>query len=190
MNNPGLADWDELTIIREDAIRFIRDAKQKKPTERDVKEFCDYLEFVLCLIYAYGWKDAEEIIGSVPMKNGLDDKAVNLEIKGETFRDRVRTQIDALSEDGILRIIDTESHRDYNTGVLDAGRASGKTLMKRWNTMMDNRVREEHAYLEGNTVGIDDLFYTYDGDSALAPGGFGLAENNVNCRCWITLAAS
>ena len=103
--------------------------------------------------------------------------------------DRIREQLDEDSLDGILRIIDTEAHRDYNTAVVDAGVRSGEpSLKKQWNTMMDNRVRDEHQYLEGSVVGIDDYFYTYDGDYALAPGGFETPENNVNCRCWITLS--
>ena len=187
MHSSTVGNWDELNIIREDAVQFIRRAKQNKPTQKEIDDFCDYIEFVLCLIYDYGWKDAEQIVGIVPFKDGLDDKSVNLEINGETFRDRIRTQVDELSEDGVLRIIDTESHRDYNTGVLDAGISSGKPVKKRWNTMLDWKVRETHDFLEGVTVGIDDLFYTDDGDSAMAPGGFQLPENNVNCRCWITL---
>lgn len=182
-------DWDELHIIREDAVRFIREAVQKKPTKKTVDVFCDYLEYVLCLIYGYGWKDAEEILGIVPMDEDKPGKAVNKEIAGETFRGRVAEQVDLLSVDGLLRIIDTESHRDYNEGVQDAGETSGiPNIKKRWNTMMDEKVRDAHQWLEGMEVGLDDLFYTDDCDSAYAPGGFSLPENNVNCRCWITLA--
>ena len=57
------------------------------------------MEFVLCLIYDYGWKDAEQIVGIVPFKDGLDDKCVNLEIKGETFRERILEQLD---EDSVV----------------------------------------------------------------------------------------
>ena len=182
-----LMDWDELNIIRQDAVRFIEEATQKKPDRKTVQGFCDYMDFVLCLIYAYGWKDAEEIVGTVPYRDGLDEKAVNLEIRGETFRDRVETQVEALSEDGLLRIIDTEAHRDYNAGVYDAAEESGQKVSKRWSTVGDDRVRDTHDYLEGAVVGLKDRFYTYDGDSALYPGDFALPENNVNCRCWITL---
>ena len=185
---PSLMKWDELEILTEDAKRFVQEARQKKPSEKAIKGFCDYMEFVLCLIYDYGWKDAEQIVGIVPFKDGLDDKAVNLEIKGETFRQRMEEQIAELSEDGVQRIIETEAHRDYNTGVYDAAKQSGKPgIQKQWHTMMDGRVRETHDYLEGMTVGIDDRFYTFDGDSALAPGGFTNPDNNVRCRCWITL---
>ena len=92
------------------------------------------------------------------------------------------------SQDGILRIIDTEAHRDYNTGVYDAGNESGEEgLMKEWRTRLDDKVRDAHAYLEGVKVGLNDRFYTYDGPSALYPGGFGDPALDCNCRCAITL---
>ena len=183
----NILEWDELNLIRESVPDFVRDYRENRNPEV-LKRWCDYLEFVLCVVYAYGWKDAEEIVGIVPFPDGLDDKAVNLDIEGETFRDRVQHQADEDSVDGILRIIDTEAHRDYNTGVYDAGKESGITgLRKKYNTMKDGKVRETHSYLEGVTVGLDDYFYTFDGDSALAPGGFDDPQNNVNCRCWITL---
>ena len=180
-------NWDELNLLRSSAIDLIRDYR-KSHDKKAVKRWCDYMEFVLCLVYAYGWKDAEEIVGIVPFKDGLDDKCVNLEIKEKTFRDRIQEQLDADSLDGILCIINTESHRDYNTAVYEAGKESRRDgLKKQWATMMDDKVRDTHSYLEGVVVGIDDLFYTYDGDSAYAPGGFEKAENNANCRCIITL---
>lgn len=179
-------NWDELNIIREDArILF---GRQQKPSKKEIEDFCDYLEFVLCLVYAYGWHDAEEIVGIVPFKDGLDDKAVNLEIDHMTFRERLMNKPYTAEE--AIRLIETESHRDYNTGVYDAAVKSGKTnVRKKWVTMMDGRVRDTHEYLEGMEVGINDRFYTYDGDSAMYPGGFALPQNNVNCRCGISLIA-
>ena len=179
----SVMQWDELNIIRQEAQKFFSTKRKRKEIDR----FCDYLEFVLCLVYAYGWKDAEEIVGIVPFKDGFDDKAVDLAIDGKTFRDRITE--DTTPEE-ILRLIDTEAHRDYNTGVFDAAMESGKKgIRKRYNTMKDDRVRETHDYLEGMVVGLNDRFYTFDGDSALYPGGFMLPENNVNCRCWVTLEA-
>ena len=178
--------WDELTLLKQEAVSTFNRRRNLKP--EDIERFCDYMEFVLCLIYDYGWKDAEQIVGIVPFKDGLDDKAVNLDIDGETFRDRIERQLAEDSPDGILRIIDTESHRDYNTAVYDAGKASGISgLKKRWNTRMDDKVRDAHAYMEGMTVGMDDLFYTYTGESTLFPGGFGVPELDCNCRCSISL---
>lgn len=174
--------WDELEIIRKDARLLFNG---KKPDKKRLEEFCDYLEFVLCLIYAYGWHDAEEIIGTVPFPVGLDNKTVNLEIENKTFRDRITEDSTA---DEVLRIIETESHRDYNTGVYDAAKTSGiPGLRKQWFTAMDEKVRDTHRYLEGAVVGLDDAFYTFDGDSAMYPGGFSLPENNINCRCAVAI---
>ena len=182
-----IMEWDELNIIRETVPDVVSEYQRNRNPEI-LRQFCNYLEFVLCMVYAYGWRDAEEIVGIVPFPDGLDDKAVNLDIEGETYRERIQTQLDDDSLDGILRIIETEAHRDYNTGVYDAAKGSGKSgLKKQWLTMNDERVRDTHSYLEGMTVGIDDKFYTYDGDSAMYPGGFSLPENNVNCRCGIAL---
>ena len=186
MNENRLMKWDELNLLRSSAIDLIRDYRRTH-NQHDVDRWCDYMEFVLCLI-DYGWKDAEQIVGIVPFKDGSDDKCVNLEIKGETYRDRIIKQLYEDSLDGILRIIDTEAHRDYNTGVVNAGQESGVPgIKKQWLTMMDDRVRETHDYLEGMIVNLEDRFYTFDGDSARFPGDFSLPENNCNCRCSIAL---
>lgn len=181
-----IMEWDELNLLRESATDLFNEYRKSHDKEK-VRRWCDYMEFVLCLIYAYGWQDAEEIVGIVPFKDGLDDKAVNLEIDGETYRERIQTQLDEDSLEGIIRIIDTEAHRDYNTGVYDSAKTSGVPVKKRWDTMMDDRVRDPHSYLEGVEVGLDDYFYTYTGDYALYPGGFGVPELDCNCRCSISL---
>jgi len=177
----NLMQWDELNLIREYAASFFSRKQDKKSRDR----FCDYLDYVLCLIYLYGWHDAEQIIGIVPFVDGLDDKTVNQVIGGKTFRGRITA--DTTPED-IIRLIDTEAHRDYNAGVFGAAVASGKAgISKRWHTMADNRVRDPHAYMEGMKVGLNDEFYTYTGDHTLYPGGFGVPELDCGCRCYVTL---
>ena len=86
------------------------------------------------------------------------------------------------SVDDLIRIAETEVHRDANESALATAKKAGATR-KTWVTMMDEKVRDTHQYLEMMTVGINEDFYTYDGDHASAPGLFDLAENNVNCRC-------
>ena len=185
MSRNNVMKWDELNIIREDARRLFADGR--KPDKDKLLDFCDYLDFILCLIYAYGWKDAEEIVGSVPFETGLDDKTVHQMIDGKDFKDRV---LETQTAEEVIRIIDTEAHRDYNTGVIDAAKRSGNpNLRKTWYTMLDDKVRDTHRYLEGMTVGIDDLFYTDDGDAAMFPGDFADPANNINCRCFVLLSA-
>ena len=180
-----LFEWDELNLIREEARNVMALPKQKR--KERFEKFCDYLEFVLCLVYAYGWNDAEEIVGIVPFKDGLDDRCVNLEIADKTWRERAEEWILTGTASDLLRLIDTESVRDYNTGVTDCGKASGILgLKKRWHTQLDLLVRDAHRELEGITVGIDDLFYVAN-DSAYAPGGFSDPSLNCGCRCYLTL---
>ena len=115
----------------------------------------------------------------------LDDvmKVIDKKIAGETWRERVKDWFaNGGSVDDIIRIAETETHRIANTAALDAAKEAGATE-KTWLTMIDDRVRSTHEYLEGMTVDIDEDFYTYDGDHASAPGLFELAQNNINCRC-------
>lgn len=179
-----VGDWDELNIIRS-GIRIPADLPQGA-AER--KRFCDWLEYVLCLIYGYGWEDAAEVVGPLPEPGESMDRAVHLEIEGKTFRERAEEHLIEQDVEALIRLIDTEAMRDYNTGVLDGGIKSGKRLNKRWCTCMDERVRDTHDYLEGAVVGLEDRFYTFDGDSALQPLGFSNPANNINCRCWIVLS--
>lgn len=110
-------------------------------------------------------------------------RIVDERVKDKTWRERVKEYSEnSGSVDDIVRIIETESHRIANESALDTAKKAGAKT-KTWATMLDDRVRETHDYLEGVTVKINEDFYTYDGDSASAPGMFTLASNNVNCRC-------
>lgn len=88
--------------------------------------------------------------------------------------------------EAIKRVVETEANRMHNAGAFDTAKAyaaEGHTVYKRWVTMMDEKVRSTHLYLEGESVPLDEEFFTFDGDSALYPGGFSLPNNNINCRC-------
>lgn len=105
------------------------------------------------------------------------------EQRGQTGAEEPATPSGGISlQEAITRIAETEMHRIANTAALDTAKYAGAKY-KTWATMLDDKVRDTHDYLEGETVDIDDDFYTYDGDHASAPGLFELAENNVNCRC-------
>ena len=110
-------------------------------------------------------------------------EVVDKEVAGKTWKTRVEEYFSSGgSVDDLIRIAETETHRDANESALATAKKAGATR-KTWLTMMDEKVRDTHSYLEMMTVGINEDFYTYDGDHASAPGLFELAENNVNCRC-------
>lgn len=112
--------------------------------------------------------------------------AVDKEYDGESIFTKFDNYYENGDTDAMKTLMESEFHRVYNEGGMDMARATGKQVYKTWNTMQDERVREEHDYLEGQKIPLDDKFVTLDLDEAYAPGGFSLASSNANCRCWLT----
>ena len=180
----SILPFDELdhlnTEIRE---RCGKESLQKRD-KREEEDIIDELLDLFLLAYAMGNSVTNDNLLS-DYAPSVDDvmKVVDAKVAGKTWIERVEDYFaNGGTGEDIARIADTETHRIANTAALDTAKQAGATN-KTWVTMLDDRVRETHDYLEGMTVGIDEDFYTYDGDHASAPGLFELAENNVNCRC-------
>lgn len=179
---------DEINALEERLkVHFEDDGKGRIKSKKDAEDIIDELLDLFLLAYANGVTATNTELGTdaVPPVDSAD-AAVNAVIAGETWRQRV---LDYYENGGSLydiqRIAETDATRIYNTGALDAVMANGNGsgVNKRWVTMMDDRVRDTHSYLEGMVVPFDAEFWTYDGDHASAPGMFMLPENNINCRC-------
>ena len=144
-----------------------------------------------------------------PVRIDVDDmeKSVFKDIAGKDWEQRVSEYYDSDSGtvDDVIRVVDTDMNRIYNDSVLDVGEKAnaGKVewsnddlpapdtkdrVMKTWQTVLDDRVRDQHSYLEGMTIPVGRRFYTYTGDSARYPGDFSDPNNNCNCRCAISLS--
>ena len=163
--------------------RFGKESLQKRD-KREEEDIIDELLDLFLLAYAMGNSVTNDNLSS-DYAPSVDDvmKVVDAKVAGKTWRERVEDYFaNGGTGEDIARIADTEMHRIANTAALDTAKYAG-AKSKTWVTMLDDRVRDTHDYLEGETVGINDDFYTYDGDHASAPGLFELAENNVNCRC-------
>lgn len=175
--------FDELNRFA-DGIRQ-RYGKDPLPQSREEKDdIIDELLDLFLLAYAQGNEVTNANLSS-DWTPPVDDvvAVVGKRIAGKTWNDRVDEYFrNGGTVDDIVRIAETETHRIANTAALDTAKKAGATR-KTWATMLDDRVRETHDYLEGVTVGIDDEFITFDGDHASAPGLFTLAQNNVSCRC-------
>ena len=93
----------------------------------------------------------------------------------------------------------TDNHKKMNmfartavTGAQNAGRMErlheaqdmGVVVKKKWLAAHDNRVRDAHAYLDGQTVEVDEDFITEDGQKISFPGDPSAPPELVyNCRC-------
>lgn len=179
---------DELNVFTEELSIHFEDGRIR--SRRDAEDIIDELLDLFLLAYSSGEVSANGEIGTgieIPFEDV--EAVIYQEVAGQTWSERVLGYYDSGGTIAdIVRIAETELVRIYNTGVLDVGTRSGVPgLNKRWNTMLDDRVRDTHSYLEDMTVPINADFYTFDGDHAPAPGMFALPQNNINCRCVIEL---
>ena len=179
-----LADFDELHVM---AATMLEEFTEEEIVEnilnilnlayiRGKQKACEDLDWEWNDYLLFGDEDWEQ-------------EVILKEIKGKNVIDRIREHVQANDPDKLAVVIDTEYHRDFNTGEYDMAKYVDKQsvtrVKKKWVTQMDDRVRDTHDYLLDMEVGMDDRFYTYDGDSARFPGDFTLAENNCGCRCYV-----
>lgn len=89
-----------------------------------------------------------------------------------------------------IRIVRTETQRVENNAKLEAFEdleQQGVKMMKRWLSAQDERTRSAHAELDGVTIPVDEDFRSSLGGVGPAPGMLGLAEDDCNCRCVMTM---
>lgn len=196
--------FDELSVVSE---RIKADFQLTPEQRKAVKEDrMDEILELLILSYLYGNEAANdmlyrteietrmrsetETVRIVPIDTDSMNGSVYRDIAGENWEQRVSDYYD--SEDGtaddVIRVLDTDSHRIYNDAIEDVGERSSGRIYKTWETMLDDRVRDTHEWLQSVRVPLNERFYTYDGDSARYPGDFTLPQNNINCRCRISLS--
>lgn len=180
----SILPFDELERFSVNIQQKFAEQSVKKPNEEDI---IDELLDLFLLAYATGQEVTLERMGksSSDIGKNLDEvmDVVDEEVAGKTWRERVDEYLsNGGTADDIIRIAETETHRIANRSALDTAKVVG-AKKKTWATMLDDRVRDTHDYLEGVTVNIEDDFVTFDGDRASAPGLFSLPENNIRCRC-------
>ena len=186
-----IAKFDEINAISKEMYDdYISGKKTESETESDFEDF---------LLYAYsiGFLMGAEDIGASkdqsasPISQQVKD-AIDRKFEGITAKQRLKDHL--LNRDGassIERLMKTEWHRMTNEGIDGFGKLYGsQNMTKRWVTMLDDKVRDTHDYLEGAEVPFQEDFYTYNGDHAPFPGMFGVPEEDVNCRCIVELRQS
>lgn len=114
-------------------------------------------------------------------------------VQGDSYYDTA-LRINRLGEKlyyDIVRIVRTEQHRVQSAAVnysfevsQKAAERQGLRLAKQWVAAQDNRTRDEHDELDGQ-LADEEGYFEVDGMRAQYPGGFGIPEMDINCRCSI-----
>ena len=188
-----LANFDELNLLGANFVsEYLSGTKTNSQIAMDVKNL---------FIYAYnqGIRSTFEDLDEVDMAmyddyvTSLNEKAnkeVYKRFDGKDFDSKIKGYLQDGNADGIQKVIETNYHRLFNAGGYDSAKKyssdNSKTIKKQWNTMEDDKVRDTHDYLDKMTTGIDDEFYTFNGNHSLYPGMFGVPEEDINCRCFLT----
>lgn len=83
------------------------------------------------------------------------------------------------------RIARTEGHRIQNQSAMDAAnkaKDNGADVVKQWDATLDSKTRPHHTMLDGQIRELDKPF-EIAGRKAMYPSGFGIASEDIHCRC-------
>lgn len=172
-----LLAFDEINRLGEQYVKELPGTYEEFENQIVMRLIDAYLEGYA----AVGYMLNDDIERQPDMLTIID--VVTAEIAGQTVLDRLRAYYIENDIESIRAVLNTEYHRLYVEGSEARANSVEGNITKTWVTVIDNRRRETHKYLEGVTIPLNTEFYTFDGDSARAPGLFSKAENNVGCRC-------
>lgn len=81
----------------------------------------------------------------------------------------------------------TESHRiheEVKFKTINEASDKGADVVRQWDSTIDKRTRSSHVALDGQLREINQPFKSpKTGHTAMYPGGFGIASEDINCRC-------
>lgn len=106
---------------------------------------------------------------------------------GSTYRE-MATQLSLVTNEELYksyRIARTEGHRitaEAKLSSMEKAKKQGADVVKQWDATMDGKTRKNHRKLDGQWVEVDEYFEV-GGRKVKAPGKFGRAEEDINCRC-------
>ncbi|MCL1950450.1 MAG: phage minor head protein [Turicibacter sp.] len=84
------------------------------------------------------------------------------------------------------RIARTEGGRAQSEGKMYVARdfkSKGADIVKQWNSFLDAKTRPTHQALDQQVQEIEDNFESPSGARGMAPRLFGVASEDINCRC-------
>ncbi len=140
-------------------------------------------QFVIDQVDAFS---ADRIAGiNATTRDAIRDQlrqSIALDEGREALVDRLKGTMGDASDARVRMIAQTEVAQLSNMATHEAHRQSGIVRLRRW-AVADGMARATHLELEGVIKSINEPFTSSSGASAMYPGGFGVAEEDINCRC-------
>jgi hypothetical protein len=98
----------------------------------------------------------------------------------------LQAKFDGYADWQARRVVRTESINAANNAIWRTNNDmyGADNLMKEWIATRDNRTRDAHFRVNGDTAKWNDKFKV-GGENLMHPGSGKKAENNINCRCRI-----
>lgn len=118
------------------------------------------------------------------VSRGIANGSTWNEVAGKLSRHMANTPFQRAYNNSI-RIARTEGHRIQVQSALDAqhiAKSKGADIVKQWDATLDGATREHHQMLDGQIREVDEPFEVAN-LKVEAPGMFGLASEDCNCRC-------
>jgi len=162
---------------------------QQQRQQRKGMQPIGFNERMVQLINQYFAVDLLNTVNDITQTTKDNIQAVLMQstINGWGFDEIVkRITNDELNKMRARRIARTETVTAANQGAIFAAQATGLELNKEWLSAIDNRTREDHISVNGQTVDLNDSF-TVGGFAMKQPGDrtFAPAKEIVNCRCTV-----
>lgn len=212
ITNPATVDFlrtYEMGLIRamsQDALASVRTVIQagvaagRNPidTARDVRQFIGLTDSQTQAVLNYrnalqqGSRDAL----SRQLRDRRFDPTVARAARGESVlsSDQIDNMVSRYSARYLKyrseTIARTESTRALNAGNLQlwnqnaaSGKVDAKTVTRKWVTAGDSHVRDSHAEIDGDVVGLNEPFDTSLGPLMYPGDPNGDPANTINCRC-------
>ena len=101
----------------------------------------------------------------------------------QQLRKRVRSVFEDAAGYRAEAIARTEVCRSSGWATAESFRDSGVVEKREWVATPGPRTRDAHAAMDTQVRGVDEDFEAPDGETADHPGGFGVPELDINCRC-------
>lgn len=172
--------YSTMYALHQEGIPAIIPFNQKEVAQAAAQDFGVYGQKLSQKLYADTYETAKKVIPRISKGIAMNSSYATIAL--EIAKTGTATVNQA------LRIVRTESHRIHEEvkfqTINKVKEEKGADIVKQWDSSIDRRTRKSHAALDGQLRELDQPFKSpTNGHTAMYPGGFGIASEDINCRC-------